>query len=73
MAQQPVTSRVSCCLCKLDHLLPLVPDMVRQTPAKGNYGRHTMLEVEGIVEGKPIDEISLKGISRPIEVYEVAH
>ncbi|HLB39512.1 MAG TPA: adenylate/guanylate cyclase domain-containing protein, partial [Actinomycetota bacterium] len=31
----------------------------------------TMLEVEGIVEGKPIDEISLKGINRPIKIYEV--
>ena len=31
----------------------------------------TMLEVEGIVDGKPIDEISLKGINRPIKVYEV--
>ncbi len=31
----------------------------------------TMLEVEGIVEGTPIDEVSLKGINRPIKVFEV--
>jgi class 3 adenylate cyclase/CHASE3 domain sensor protein len=31
----------------------------------------TMLEVEGIVDGRPIDEISLKGINRPIKIYEV--
>jgi class 3 adenylate cyclase len=31
----------------------------------------TMLEVEEIVDGKAIDEITLKGISRPIKVYEV--
>jgi len=31
----------------------------------------TMLEVEGIVDGKPIDEISLKGINRAIKIYEV--
>ena len=31
----------------------------------------TMLEVEGIVDATPIDEVSLKGINRPIKVYEV--
>ena len=31
----------------------------------------TMLEVEELVDGKAIDEISLKGISRPIKVFEV--
>ncbi len=31
----------------------------------------TMAEVEEIVDSTPIDEISLKGISRPIKVYEV--
>jgi hypothetical protein len=35
-AQQPVTSRVSCGLCKLDHLLPLVPHMVPQASRYGN-------------------------------------
>ena len=31
----------------------------------------TMVEVEELVDSTPIDEISLKGISRPIKVYEV--
>jgi class 3 adenylate cyclase len=31
----------------------------------------TMLEVEDIVDGKPVDEVSLKGIQRPIRIYEV--
>jgi adenylate cyclase len=31
----------------------------------------TMLEVEEIVEGTVIDEVSLKGVHRPIKVYEV--
>jgi hypothetical protein len=35
-AQQPVTSRVSCCSCKLDHLLSLVPHMVPQASRNGN-------------------------------------
>ena len=36
-AQQPVTSRVSSCSCKLDHLLPLVPPIVPQPRRYGNH------------------------------------
>lgn len=31
----------------------------------------TMMAVEGFVEGRLIDEISLKGINRPIKIYEL--
>ena len=31
----------------------------------------TMVAVEHLVDGRLVDEIELKGISRPIKVYEV--
>ena len=31
----------------------------------------TMVAVEHLVDGRLVDEISLKGISRPIKIYEI--
>jgi class 3 adenylate cyclase len=31
----------------------------------------TMIEVEDIARGTPVDEITLKGISRPVKIYEI--
>ncbi len=47
-AQQPVTSGVSCCLCKWDHLLSPVAAMVRQNPLEGNKTN------DGVVEFKTV-------------------
>jgi class 3 adenylate cyclase len=31
----------------------------------------TMLEVEGLVDGRPVDEVTLKGVSRPVKIFEI--
>ena len=60
MAQQPVTSRVSCRICKLDHLLPLVPDMVRQVGPYGNNRSATVAHrwPAGLLHLSPVCTVS---------------
>lgn len=31
----------------------------------------TMLEVEHLVEGTPVDEVSLRGVGRPVKIYDI--